>query len=186
MPEDYDVRGAHEAALEEAAERRDQLAQAIALFSALLATLGAVISLLGGHTQTEAILAKNDAVLLKARASDQWAYYQAEDMKRHLVLLGQRLAPDKAVGFQADVDRYGERAKALRAAAEDLDGRSAKADAASLQALAPHGRLAVALTALQVAIALASVTALTRKRWLLAPAALLGLFALASSAFAWF
>ena len=184
--EEYDVRGTHEAALEEEADRRDRLSQSIALFSALLATLGAVISLLGGHTQTEAILAKNEAVLLKARASDSWAYYQAEDMKRHLALLGARLAPDKAAAFDGDATRYAGRATALRATAEDLDRRSAAADGDSLHALAPHGRLAIALTALQVGIALASVAALTRKRWLLAPAGLLGLFAVGTTAFAWF
>ena len=168
MAEDeFEVRGAHEHEVEHMAEARAPLGQTIALFSAVLATAGAVVSLFGGHTQTEALLYKNEAVLLKARASDQWAYYQAEDMKRHIALLGRALAPARGGQFDGDIQRYGARAQELRSAAETLDRESTEADAESRRALAPHGKLAIALTALQIAIALASITALTQRRWLL-------------------
>ena len=85
MPEEeFEIRGHHEASVDEAAEHGVSFSKRVALFSAVLATLGAIGSFLGGHTQNEALYHKNDAVLLKARASDAWAYYQAEDIKRHL------------------------------------------------------------------------------------------------------
>jgi hypothetical protein len=163
--EEFEVRGAHETELERMAEGKAPLGQVIALFSAVLATLGAIVSLFGGHTQNEALYLKNEAVLLKARASDEWAYYQAEDLKRHMAELGVAIAP-RNPALASDVGKYAGRARALRRAAEDLDRRSVAADDASRKALAPHTKLAISMTALQIAIALASITALTGRRWL--------------------
>lgn len=186
MAEDeFEVRGRHEEALDEMAERHHPLGQAIALFSAVLATLGAIVSLFGGHTQNEALYYKNEAVLLKARASDAWAYYQAEDMKRHLAELGAATLPARAAGFAHDAERYRQRGAALRTQAEALDRRSEEADAESRHALAPHGKLALSVTALQIAIALASITALTGRRWLLWSAGLFALAGVLLGGFAW-
>lgn len=168
MPEDdYDIRGAHEEAVEEHARHHEPLSQRIALFSAVLATLGAIVSFLGGHTQNDALYYKNEAVLMKARASDSWAYYQAEDIKRHLSEAVATLAPASANAGAAYAKKYADRARALRAKAEAYDRKSEDADAESRRALSPHTKLAIAMTFIQVAIALASITALTKRRWLL-------------------
>ena len=164
MSEDYEVRGAHDDAVDHGAEHGEPLAQQIALFSAVLATIGAVVSLAGGHTQNDALYYKNEAVLLKAKASDDWAYYQAEEIKRHIL----EAAPGASAAKVAD---YAAKAKTLAAQARALDARSDDADAESRRALHPHVRLSVAMTFVQIAIALASITALTRRRWLFALAA---------------
>jgi hypothetical protein len=70
------VHGAHDHAVEHEAHKGG-LGQQVAIFSAVLATAGAVVSFLGGHTQNEALIYKNDAVLQKTQASNQWNYYQA-------------------------------------------------------------------------------------------------------------
>jgi hypothetical protein len=183
--EEFEVRGAHEHALDHMAEHKAPLGQAIALFSAVLATLGAIVSLFGGHTQNEALYLKNEAVLLKAQASDQWAYYQSEDLKRHMAELGVALAPDKNPGLTADIAKYKGRAQALRQKAEDLDRRSTIADEESRKALAPHTKLAISMTALQIAIALASITALTGRRWLFWGAGIAALAGVLLGAAAW-
>ena len=113
MPEeDYEIRGAHEEAVEEGAHHGEPLSQKIALFSAILATLGAIVSFLGGHTQNDALYYKNEAVLMKARASDSWSYYQAEDVKRHLALAVAGLQPGASSASQADASKYETRARA--------------------------------------------------------------------------
>jgi hypothetical protein len=70
--------------------------------------------------------------------------------------------------------------------ARKLDAESNAADARSAAAVAPHHRLAQALALVQVAIAMAALTVLTRQRWMLAfsglAAAIGGLFWLT----AWF
>ncbi|WP_174293475.1 DUF4337 domain-containing protein [Sphingomonas bacterium] len=166
MSEEYEVRGPHEEAVEHRAEHREPLAQQIALFSAVLATIGAVVSLLGGHTQNDALYYKNEAVLLKARASDNWSYYQAEEIKRHLLEATAPLSHD--AGAAAKIASYAARSRILQADAQALDHRSEEADAESQHALHPHVKLSVAMTFVQIAIALASITALTRRRWLFA------------------
>lgn len=167
LEDEFEIPSAHEHAVEHAVEKRFPLAQEIALFSAVLATLGAIVSFLGGHTQNEALYFKNEAVLMKARASDSLSYYQAEEIKRHLEEIAADATPSLAAKDNAAAARYGEHAKQLKAEAEAYDKRSDAADAESVHALQPHNKLAVSMTFIQIAIALASITALTRKRWLL-------------------
>ena len=186
MPEEeYEVRGHHDAAIEEAAEHGAPFGRKVALFSALLATLGAVASFLGGHTQNEALYYKNDAVLQKARASDMWGYYQAEEVKRHLAETAAALAPNQAAKFAPDIAKYRARSRNLQRQAEELDRRSAESDAEAVRALAPHTKLALAVTFVQIAIALASIAALTARPWLLRAAGLFGLVGIALSLLAW-
>jgi hypothetical protein len=169
--EGIEVAGAHEHALEHQAHGGDGLSRQIAVFTALLAAFGAVVGYLGGHTQNEALLFKNEAVLMKAHASDQWAYYQAKSTKQRLMEMAASLGPeDKREYYQAQARRYDEEQKEIKLKAEEFDHKSAEADDESRHALFPHTRLAQAMSAIQIAIALASVTALTRQRWLLAPA----------------
>src|SRR5579859_8244071 len=67
--------------LEENAEHgRHEPAMAwVSVTMAFLAVLGAVVTLLGHRAHTE-------EVVLQAKASDQWAYYQSKNLRRHLDL----------------------------------------------------------------------------------------------------
>ena len=167
------VHGAHDHAVEHAGQQGG-LGQQVAIFSAILATAGAVVSFLGGHTQNEALLYKNDAVLQKTHASNQWSYYQAKSTKQNLAEFAASIATDpKAVErFQAEVKRYAAEKEGIKKEAEALEAQSKAADEKSQHALHPHERLAISMTLLQIAIALASITVLTQKRWLLYGAAL--------------
>lgn len=163
MAEEFEVRGHHETVVDHHAEHGEPLSQRIALFSAVLATVGAVVSLLGGHTENDALYQKNEAVLLKAQASDVWSYYQAEEVKRHL---DERAADAATPARRSEIAGYRTKSAALRARAEALDKRSEAANDESQQAMRPHIKLSIAMTFVQIAIALASITALTGRRWL--------------------
>lgn len=168
----FHVHGAHEHELEHAAQSGPGLAQQVAVFTAILATLGAFVSYQGGAAQNEAMMFKNEAVLKKAEASDQWAYYQSKSMKGHLAELAAHLArdPEKSAQYAKDVERYEKDKKEILAKAEAFDEESKKANEKSEQIYHPHHRLAQAMTLIQISISLASITALTRKRWLFAAA----------------
>jgi hypothetical protein len=64
--------------LQEHAEhaKHDPTLAPISVTMAILAVLVAVVSLLGHRAHTE-------EVVLQAKASDQWAYYQAKNIRRH-------------------------------------------------------------------------------------------------------
>jgi lipopolysaccharide export LptBFGC system permease protein LptF len=145
------------------------LAQQVAIFTAILATLGAIVSYQGGHTQNEALYYKNEAVLKKADASNQWAYYQAKGTKKNLAELAEGLAsdPEKKAKYAAEVKRYKDEQEDIRKKAEALDKLSEEANKTSETALNPHNKLAMAMTFIQIAISLASICVLTRRRWML-------------------
>jgi hypothetical protein len=165
---DFHVHGAHEHELEHAAQGGG-LPQAIAIFTAVLSTLGAVVSYQGGASQNEAMLFKNEAVLKKAQATDQWGYYQAKSSKGHLMTLAIDLAPkDKVEFYRTQAEKYEKEKSEIKKKAEELDAESKRADEMSEHAMHPHHRLAQAMTLLQIAISLASITALTHRRWLFA------------------
>jgi hypothetical protein len=181
------VHGPHDHAVEHAGSVPG-LGQQIAIFTAILATLGAVVSFLGGHTQNEALYYKNEAVLKKTEASNQWNYYQSKSTKQNLAEFAATLTPDpaKVEFFKAEATRYDKEKKEIMVQAKALEAEATKFNERSEQALHPHEKLAISMTLLQIAIALASITVLTRKQWLLYGAGLSALLGMGVGVFAWF
>ena len=166
------VHGPHDHAVEHEGHKAG-LGQQVAIFTAVLATVGAIVSFFGGDTQNKAMLYKNEAVLKKTEASNQWNYYQAKSMKQNLAEFAGALATNPATveKMQAEAKRYAAEKDAIRKDAEALEKASREANEHSEHALHPHHYLAISMTLLQIAIALASITVLTRKHWLLYGAA---------------
>ena len=167
----FHVHGAHDHEVEHQAQHGPGLAQSVAIFTAILSTVGAIVSYQGGATQNEAMLYKNEAVLQKSHASDQWNFYQAKSTKGHLMELAASIVPaDKQEYYNKQAEIYNEEKKEIKATAEELEKKSEEANQQSDHMMHPHHRLAQAMTLIQIAIALASMTVLTRKRWLFAGA----------------
>ena len=167
------VHGPHDHAVEHAAQTPG-LGQQVAIFTAVLATVGAIVSFFGGDTQNKALLYKNEAVLERAEASDQWNFYQAKSMKQNIAELAAAINtdPKKIEFYQSEAKRYSQEKKDIEKIARDREAKSKRFTELSDQALHPHHYLAISMTLLQIAIALASITVLTQKRWLLVGAAL--------------
>ena len=162
------VHGAHDHAVEHEAQKGG-MAQQIAIFTAILATVGAIVSFFGGDTQNKAMLYKNEAVLKRAEASDQWNFYQAKSMKQNIAEMAAAIAtdPKKAEFYQGEAKRYAAEKKEVEAEAKKHEKAYKEWNEKSEKALHPHHYLAMSMTLLQIAIALASITVLTQKRWLL-------------------
>ena len=168
----FHVHGAHDHAVEHHAQGGDKLGGYVAIFTAILASVGAIVSYQGGNTQNQAMLYKNEAVLKKTHASDQWNFYQAKSSKGHLMELAAEIAPvKKREYYKAQVEKYEKEKKEIKLKAEALEAESEQANEASEHAMHPHHRLAQSMTLIQIAIALASITVLTRKKWLFSVAA---------------
>src|SRR6266849_3245910 len=166
------VHGPHDHAVEHEAHKPG-LGQQVAIFTAILATVGAVVSFFGGDTQNKAIIYKNEAVLERAEASDQWNFYQAKSLKQNMAEVAAATAIDpKTVEFyKAEAKRYGAEKKDIEKDARKHEAAYKSWNEKSEHALHPHHFLALSMTLLQIAIALASITVLTQKRWLLFGAA---------------
>ena len=177
----FHVHGPHYHALEHAAEHgdKDTFTSSIAVMTAVLATVGALFSYMGGATQANAGLYKNNAAIKKTEAGNQWNYYQAKSGKQNLAELAIVLvADDKKPQYQQEVERYKKEKAEIKTAADKLEAQSADWDKQSDGQMHLHHRWAQATTALQISIALAAIALLTRRKWLgygVAGVALLGI-----------
>jgi hypothetical protein len=171
MSEGFHVHGAHDHAVEHGASSGDKLSGQVAIFTAILASVGAIVSYQGGDTQNQAMLFKNEAVLKKTQASDQWSFYQAKSNKGHLMELAVVVAPSsKQEYYKIQIEKYENDKKEIKLKAESLEAESEKANEESEHAMHPHHKFAQSMTFIQIAISLASITVLTRKKWLFAVA----------------
>jgi hypothetical protein len=187
MPsEGFHVHGAHDHAVEHATEHAaehgaghgsaDTLAGRVAVLSAVLATLGALMTFAGGDTQAKAQLDKNSAAIAKTKANDQWNYYQAKGVKRNLAELGAVLAakPDQAEFFKTEAERYKKEQAEIKDSADKLEEEVKEWDRQSDEQMHRHHRWALAATAMQIAIALSAIALLARRAWLLFGVGLVG------------
>jgi Na+/glutamate symporter len=139
----------------------------IAVVTAVIATVGAIFSYMGGATQANAGLYKNNAAIKKTEASNQWNYFQSKSTKQSLAELARDLAPaDKQASYQGKVDRYEKEKNEIKVAAEKLETEATEWDHQSDEQMHQHHRWAQATTVLQVSIALAAIALLTKKKWL--------------------
>src|ERR1700687_2262082 len=103
----------------------------ISVTMAILAVFVAVVSLLGHRSHTEELLTQN-------RATDQWAYYQAKNIRLHNYDMGLDLLPlvdfkDKVQAgkvqekYPAQVNRYTKEQAGIEEQAKDYEGESAPA-----------------------------------------------------------
>jgi len=164
----FHVHGPHDHELEHAAQHGgDSMTNQIAMFTAIIATVGAMFSYMGGATQANAGLYKNNAAIKKTEASNQWNYFQSKSTKQSLAELARDLAPeDKKATYQAKVERYDKEKNEIKVVADKLEAEAKQWDEQSDEQMHLHHRWAQSTTALQVAIALAAIALLTKKRWL--------------------
>ncbi|MES2937629.1 MAG: DUF4337 domain-containing protein [Pseudomonadota bacterium] len=139
----------------------------IALFTALISTAGAIFGYMGGATQANAGLYKNNAAIKKTEASNQWNYYQAKSSKQNLSELAMVIvADDRRPAYQKEVERYKLEKAEIKLAADKLEAEATTWDKKSDEQMHLHHRWAQATTVIQVSIALAAIALLTKKKWL--------------------
>ncbi|RJF98162.1 DUF4337 domain-containing protein [Noviherbaspirillum saxi] len=162
----FHVHGPHDHEVEHAAHGSDGFSSKIAVTTAILATIGALFGYQAGDTQNNAALFKNNAAIKKTEASNQWNYYQAKSNKQNLAELAMTLPNVDVDKYKSEVDRYKKEKADIKADAEKLEAVSLDWDKKSDDQMHQHHRWAQAMTAEQIAISLAAITLLTRKKWL--------------------
>ncbi|HWU89957.1 MAG TPA: DUF4337 family protein [Kofleriaceae bacterium] len=140
----------------------------LSLSTAIIAVFAAVAALMSGARSNKAILEKSEAMLAEARASDQWAYFQAKGMKAALAEgVAQILAdskPELSAKFISEAKRYREESEKIQEEAKQREEDVAKSNERSEELMEHHHDFAIAVTLLQIAIALSAIAALTRRR----------------------
>src|SRR5215469_18660399 len=126
----------------------------VALSTALLAVLAAIASLLSGEHA-------NEAMMNQIEASDQWSYYQAKGIKASVLDAKMSLSGAPNESDQSKRDRYEKEQEQIKSEAEQKE-------AAAKSNFHKHEVFARGVTMFQIAIAIAAISALTKKRsfWL--------------------
>ena len=155
----------------------------ITLTMAVLAVLVATVSLLGHRTHTEEIILQN-------KVTDQWAYYQAKNIRRHTDELFADLTTvvaskdAEAVAklqekYRAEADRYKDEQKELdkeaRATEKEADLTRRKAD-----------RFDLGEVFLEIALVITSITLLSGRRMFWYLGLLMGTAGVLVAASTWF
>jgi hypothetical protein len=133
----------------------------ISVTMAILAVCVAVVSLLGHRSHTEELLMQN-------RATDQWAYYQAKNIRLHNYDMGLDMLPliefkDKAQAgkvqekYQAQVNRYTKEQAEIEEHAKDFEGESARAQRKA-------DRFDMGEVFLEIGLVISSLALLSRKQ----------------------
>jgi hypothetical protein len=135
-------------------EAQERWQMQVALASALLAVLAALAALLSGHDA-------NESMMEQIQSSDRWSFYQSKSIKETvqrsqaevLLVLGKSV-PSK---MTQDLGRYEKEKEGIKKEAEEKAEKSE-------HYLARHERFSVAVTFFQVAIGVAAISVLTRRR----------------------
>jgi len=128
---------------------------------AILAVLVAAVSLLGHRAHTEELL-------LQTEATDQWAYYQAKDIRRHtyelfldelsvFALQGPEQVEKVKEKYTKEVERYREEQK-------DIEAEAHKAEDEVKVQQRRADRFDLGEVMLEASLVICSITLLTRKR----------------------
>lgn len=122
----------------------------VALSTAILAVLAAITGLLSGQHA-------NEAMMSQIQSSDQWSYYQAKSIKASVLdaKIGLTNSPNEADTQKRD--RYEKEQEEIKKEAEEKQ-TEAKSN------FHQHEVFARGVTMFQIAIAIAAISALTKKR----------------------
>jgi hypothetical protein len=140
----------------------------LSLSTAMIAVFAAVASLESGSSSNEAILEKSEAMLNQSQASDQWAYFQAKGLKATLsegeAAIITDGKPELANKLAGEAKRYRAETEEIQKAARELEDKVKDNNKRSGELMERHHRFAIAVTLLQIAIALSAIAALTRRK----------------------
>ena len=140
----------HEHAHETAKHSRETWISWVALSTAILAVLAAIASLLSGEHA-------NEAMLSQIEASNQWNYYQAKSIKTAVLDAKAAFTGASDESDQSKRARYEQEQQEIRMEAEHRE-------AAAKSHFHKHKVFARGVTMFQIAIAIAAISALTKKR----------------------
>jgi Domain of unknown function (DUF4337) len=122
----------------------------VALSTAILAVLAAIAGLLSG-------MHANEAMMSQIESSDQWAFYQAKGIKAAVLDAKMSLGGNATEEDKTKAERYEDEQKEIQKEATDKQNE-AKSN------FHQHEIFARGVTMFQIAIAIAAISALTKKR----------------------
>jgi glutamine synthetase type III len=141
--------------------REDRSLAAVSLTMAVLAVCVAVVSLLGHRAHTE-------EVVLQAKASDQWAYYQAKSIREHEDVLFTELAgvvtSNDATAAAKVCQKFEQEAERYKHDKDEIKGEADKLEGEVILEQRRADRYDLAEVFLEIGLVVTSITLLSGRR----------------------
>jgi hypothetical protein len=154
-------------------ERREGWTKYVSLTVVVVAVFAAIATQWAGKYSGRVLVSLNSATYNQAQASDQWAFYQAKSIKQNLYELsrGQMAkAPEgpeaakQAEEFEKKIAKYEKEKGEILAAAKGFEKERDLARQAATEATEKGGGMGLAVSLFSVAIAMASICLVTKKK----------------------
>lgn len=159
-----------------------QVSITIALLAVIAATVGSLETL-----ETSAVtLAKNEAVLLQNKATDQWNFFASKSLKKNMYQIAAVHTPANAEAFNAQAARYAKEEEGAKAEAERFEQQADHKLEESEKHEKRHHVLTGAVTLLHISIAVATIAIITKgQRWPWLASIALGVAGVIAAAYAY-
>jgi len=171
--------------LQEHAEhaKHDPTLAPISVTMAILAVLVAVVTLLGHRAHTE-------EVVMQAKASDQWAYYQAKNIRRHEDEIVSDMSSVQATTDAAALgkvrEKYSSEAARYKDDQKEIEEKAKEMEAEVASERNRADRFDLAEVFLEVGLVITSITLLSGRRFFWMMGILLGLIGIVVAATGFF
>jgi Domain of unknown function (DUF4337) len=133
----------------------------VSLTMAVLAVLVAVVSLLGHRAHTE-------EVVLQAKSSDQWSYYQAKNIREHeddlLSQLAALMSSNDATAVSNFREKYEKEAERYKREKDEIQNEARKLEAEVATERNRADRYDLAEVFLEIGLVITSITLLSGRR----------------------
>ena len=151
-------------------EEKEKWHGLLALSTAIMAVLAALTTLYMGKFSSRAIMAQG-------QESDQWAYYQAKSIKQSTLDISRKaldlqyrsqnaLSREMVGDYEKTLGKYGEDIKRYDGEKKEIKDKAESIAKIKLKAQEMGGDFAYALIFLQIALMLASISSLTKRKYL--------------------
>ena len=155
-------------------ERRESWTKYVSLTIVIIAVIAAIAAQSGGKYGSEGLTGLNNATFYQTKASDQWSYYEAKSIKQKQY----ELARDNLLHSAATDPKVAELVKSYedQIAADKKTQAEAKTDAKNFEeqrdqnrkiaeiASSKGGKMGMAISLFSVAVAVASICLVTKKK----------------------
>jgi F0F1-type ATP synthase assembly protein I len=150
---------------EHAAHANDPFTSLVSITIAVLAVVAAVTSSLETFESSSAIIGANKAVLAQDQATDQWSLFEAKSLKKNMYTLAADTGGARAQDYLKKAKTEAAGQDQAQADAQRLESDREHELALSETHEARHHRLTIGATLVEMAIALATIAIVTKKRW---------------------
>jgi hypothetical protein len=177
-------------------EKREAWTKYVSLSIVIVAVIAAIAAQWGGKYSSRVLSQLNDATFYQTQASDQWAFYQAKSIKLNSYEIAQRAlslsaspadanAAKAIADYKDKVATYRKEQEDIKAKAQEFEAKRDAARNAATVASGKGGKMGMAISFFSVAVALASICLVTKKKPLWFISLILATVAIGEMVWAW-